>query len=196
MTDDVQNLSAVLDKTAALIETTTPEQRTAATPCSEWDVQRLLAHLVGWSGNFAARAEGRKPDDDPDSVDPGSDAARIFRENAGAVVAALSSGRELPEHAPAPAILIAEYILHGWDLATATGQPIAYTDQEAEPGLEAMKDMLKPEYRGHGFEAEVEVPPESSTVERLLAFSGRDPAASDQPRAKTPDGNARAAATR
>lgn len=175
MSDEVENLGNVMEKTAVVIEGVTPNQRSASTPCPNWDVQRLLAHLVGWSENFADRAEGTKPADEPDSSDPGDSPATGFRHNSKRIVDALSQAGDRPESSPDPGILIAEYIVHGWDLATATGQPITYTDAEAEPGLTAMTGMLKPEYRGHGFEAEVTVPSDASDIDKLLAFSGRDP---------------------
>jgi uncharacterized protein (TIGR03086 family) len=175
MPDEVTTLAAVMEKTATTIDAVGRDQRTAQTPCPDWDVQRLLAHLVGWSGNFADRAEGAEPAAEPDATDPGDSPATEFRKNAQRIVGALSQEGSRSEKAPDPGILIAEYILHGWDLATATGQPTTYTEAEAKPGLEAMRSMLKPEYRGHGFEAEVQLPKDASEVDQLLAFSGRDP---------------------
>jgi len=177
MSDDNAILDTVLAKTAATIEGVQPDQRTAGTPCPDWDVQRLLAHLVGWSGNFASRAEGDEPDPEPDAIDPGDSPGVLFRQNADRILAGLAQP-SVPEGAPDRDILIAEFILHGWDLATATGQPIPYLDAEAAPALVAMQGMLKPEYRGMGFEAEVTVPDDTGELDQLIAFSGRDPHAS------------------
>jgi uncharacterized protein (TIGR03086 family) len=175
MSEEVERLGQVMEKTAVVMDGVSIDQRTASTPCPDWDVQRLLAHLVGWSGNFAARAEGVEPNAEPDSTDPGESPAAGFRRNAVRIVTALSQDGLLPEKAPDPGILIAEYILHGWDLAAATGQRISYGNAEAELGLMAMRRMLKPEYRGYGFDAEVTVPDDASQVDKLVAFSGRDP---------------------
>lgn len=175
MSAEVKTLGTVMEKTAVVIDGVKAQQWSARTPCPDWDVRRLVTHLLGWSGNFADRAEGLEPDPDPDSTDIGDSPATGFRENANRIVDALSAAGEPPENAPDAGILIAEYILHGWDLATATGQAATYTDAEAAPGLTAIQGMLKPEYRGQFFEAEVTVPAEASEVDKLVAFSGRDP---------------------
>jgi uncharacterized protein (TIGR03086 family) len=73
------------------------------------------------------------------------------------------------------ALNIAEMVLHGWDLAAATGQ--VYT--VSEPGaavamraVEANADLFR-QYKG--FADPVEVPPTAAALGRLLALSGRDP---------------------
>jgi uncharacterized protein (TIGR03086 family) len=175
LTDEASTLSTVMEKTAQLIEGVERDQWAGSTPCTDWDVQRLLAHLVGWSGNFAARWEGVQPEAEPDAIELGDRPSDTFRANAGRITAVLDSGQQPPEDAPGADILTAEEILHGWDLAVATGQLVPYTDDESVSALAAMKDMLKPEYRGYGFEAEVDVPDDAGTLDRLLAFSGRDP---------------------
>jgi uncharacterized protein (TIGR03086 family) len=175
MSDDVKTLSSVMEKTALLMDGVKTDQRSGSTPCPEWDVQRLMAHLVIWSENFADRAQGVDPSAGTDSTDPGDTPATEFRNNANRIVAALAQDGQLPEKAPKAGILIAEYVLHGWDLAVATGQRVRYSNDEAERGLSAMQAMLKPEYRGQGFEAEVAVPDDASALDRLVAFSGRDP---------------------
>lgn len=172
-TAELTTLETVMDKTADLIAGVRPDQLAAPTPCTEWDVERLTKHLVGWVDNFAARAEGSEPADEPDAIALGDDPAGHFRAAAGRLISGLSVAGELPEKAPQPAILIAEYVTHGTDLATATGQPSPFTDAEAEPGLAALRGMLKPEYRGQGFEKEVEVPDDADTITKLRAFSGR-----------------------
>ncbi len=62
-------------------------------------------------------------------------------------------------------------------LAVATGQPVTWTDEQAEYALEGMRGMLLPEYRGPGkpMGEEVPAPDGATSVERLVAFSGRHP---------------------
>jgi uncharacterized protein (TIGR03086 family) len=175
MSEEVTILKSVTDKTASLISGVNDDQLKAPTPCTDWDVRRLMQHLVGWAENFADRAEGKEPPGEPDSVSVGNGDADRFRAATHRLVTALDSSEPLPEKAPQPGILIAEYVLHGSDLATATGQDRPFSDDEAEPGLQAMRGMLKPEYRGNGFEAEVLAPDDAGALVKLLAFSGRQP---------------------
>ena len=69
-----------------------------------------------------------------------------------------------------------EFITHGWDLATATGQRVPYTSAEATAALDAGRQMLKPEYRGSDKSFGEEVATGSTDpVDQLVAFLGRDP---------------------
>jgi uncharacterized protein (TIGR03086 family) len=71
-----------------------------------------------------------------------------------------------------------EYLVHGWDLAVATGQTVPYTDDEAEAVLERAQATLPPEYRGEGmpFGDIVPVADHAPAVDRLVGFLGREPA--------------------
>ncbi|HEY6597541.1 MAG TPA: TIGR03086 family metal-binding protein [Asanoa sp.] len=76
-------------------------------------------------------------------------------------------------------VALDELVLHGWDLAKATGQPftvtpaseaavLGFTEATAEPGAEAMREGL--------FGPVVAVPPGAPPFDRALGFAGRDPA--------------------
>ena len=75
------------------------------------------------------------------------------------------------------AMMTGEYLAHGWDLAKATGQPIEYTDAEAEAARTGLAPLLSPEYRGKGmpFGDIVEVPDGASGLDKFLGFAGRNP---------------------
>jgi uncharacterized protein (TIGR03086 family) len=73
---------------------------------------------------------------------------------------------------------LGEYIIHAWDLATATGQPYAVPESAVVPAHEFLKGMVAPEYRGPDsgfFDAEVAVPDNAPPLGKLLGFAGRDP---------------------
>jgi len=67
-----------------------------------------------------------------------------------------------------------ELVIHGWDLAKATGQPAGYDG----PGLEEVFRLVT-EFRGGGIEGlfgpEVPVPDDAPVLDRILGVSGRDP---------------------
>lgn len=179
-------LSAVLDKTATLLDGVRPEQRTQATPCQQWDVDELVKHIVRWVRVFSAGAAGGQDmPADPDSYEP-QDPPAEFREAARVAVEAyagldddapvtLSMG-SMPASAVA-SMMTGEYLAHGWDLAVATGQPIPYTDEEADEAMRGLSPLLLPEYRGEGkpFGEVVDTDPAASGLERFVAFAGRRP---------------------
>ena len=73
---------------------------------------------------------------------------------------------------------LGEYIVHGWDLARATGREYEVPEAAVTPAHEFLLGMVAPEYRGPDsgfFDAEVEVPADASPLDRLLGFAGRDP---------------------
>ena len=72
-------------------------------------------------------------------------------------------------------MLIMEMVLHGWDIAKATGQDYHCDGELAQALLDtvhAQGDMFR-QYQG--FAAVVPVPADASTFDRALSLSGRDP---------------------
>jgi uncharacterized protein (TIGR03086 family) len=159
------------------------------TPCTDWDVHALLNHLILWTAySLEARAQGTSVGqeliDRDFAADPGFAAA--YRAQLDRALAAWADPaaweRELPVMGTATpaadiaALNIAEMVLHGWDLAAATGQRYTVSKSAASAAaraVEANADLFR-QYQG--FADPVEVPPSASALDRLLAVSGRDPA--------------------
>ncbi len=187
--DAIDLLRRALDQTANLVAAVKPEQFSRPTPCSEWDVRRLLHHVIG-SGlrNFtiAARAETADWKAEPGPL--GDDPAAAFRRGAEALLAAWSSADldapvPMPGGATAPLRAradqqIAELAVHGWDIARSTGQPTDLDPEVAQHSLDWSKKMLRPEFRGpaKAFGYEVPVSGDAAIYDRLAGWFGRDPA--------------------
>jgi uncharacterized protein (TIGR03086 family) len=185
VSDQDDLLASVLEKTGALIAGARPEQEHDSTPCSGFDVRGLVDHLVEWLTKFATSAAGSEPPpiaEHPSSWPDGPaerfsvvgvHAVEAFRN--GAVERPLAiTGGEVPGRIVVGMMLM-EYIGHGWDLATATGQDVPFTDEEAEAALAVGRQMLKPEFRGPDkpFGHEVPVGPDAGSLEQLIGFLGR-----------------------
>jgi uncharacterized protein (TIGR03086 family) len=173
---EIDLLQSVLDQTEATIASVAPGQEHLSTPCPDLDVARICDHLVGWARNFATRLTGGAPTEDPNEYHAGAHPATEFHQAAEAVVDAYREGGEQVQKLPA-GFLIMEFLVHGWDLATAIGGSAGYEPAAADLALATGRQMLQPEYRGPGktFGYEVEVSDAAGPVDRLVAFLGRDP---------------------
>ncbi|MCU1677774.1 MAG: hypothetical protein JWM93_2532 [Frankiales bacterium] len=189
MASDTDLLESTIAKTAGLIEAVRAEQLPLPTPCPDYDVAQLVDHLIGWLRLFAARAEGSSYVEDPYAYRTGGEPAEEFAEAGRRAVAAFRAGaveRSFPltGESATPgsmvlAMMLGEFVGHGWDLATATSQPVPFTDAEAEAALGGLRGILRPEYRGADktFGDEVPAPADASALDRFVGFIGRDPRA-------------------
>lgn len=75
-------------------------------------------------------------------------------------------------------VVVDELVLHGWDLARGTGQPLEVDPQSTQAVFEFTAAMSAPgEETGREglFGPVIEVPDDAPLFERALGFSGRDP---------------------
>ncbi|HEY3877512.1 MAG TPA: TIGR03086 family metal-binding protein [Trebonia sp.] len=158
------------------------------TPCTEWDVRALVNHLILWTSySLEARARGESVGQDlmdrDFAAEPGY--AADYRAQLDRALAAWSApevwegsldvmGSATPA-ADVAALNLAEMVLHGWDLATATGQRYQVSDRAAEAALGAVEANAELFRQYKGFAEPVEVAPDASALDRVLATSGRDP---------------------
>ena len=158
------------------------------TPCTEWDVRTLLNHLILWTSHSAERrAHGESVSDELMAKDFAAepDFAAAYRAQLDRALAAWADpaawerdlnvmGSATPATDVA-ALLIAEMVLHGWDLAAATGQSYTVDDKAAMAALESVAANAELFRQYQGFAGPVSVPEEAPVLDRLLALSGRDP---------------------
>jgi uncharacterized protein (TIGR03086 family) len=175
---------------ASLLDGVDEQQLDGPTPCPDYAVRELLAHLVGLTTAFrdAARKDlGPTTDTAPDASVPvlGDDwrealpplldeLVTAWREPAARQGMTRAGSVDLPAEV---ALLVAldELVIHGWDLARSTGQQ--YEGDEAS--LRASLAMLTPSDGNPRpesiFGPPVPVPAEAPLVDRAIAMSGRRP---------------------
>ncbi len=182
-------LAAVLADLAVVIGGVTAGQLPGPTPCADWDVAQLRDHVLGWLTTFAAGfadPDGQAPRASLDGYTAPADPAAEVRSAAATLDAALRGGAagrplRLGEAAMpggmALGMILWEYLVHGWDLARATGQPWSPAAAATEQSLAFAPGMLTADYQGDGkaFGAAVPVPGTAPPLDRLLGLSGRDP---------------------
>jgi uncharacterized protein (TIGR03086 family) len=83
--------------------------------------------------------------------------------------------------APMPAavvgpMMLAEFVLHGWDLARAVGAPYDVTEELGRSTLAAVQPLVGMGREGGWYGPEVDVPAGAPAFDRTLGLTGRDPA--------------------
>ena len=188
MTNLLPQLTAASAEAARIARAVSDDQLSATTPATEWDVRALANHLVLWTSyNFELRARGESVPDDWQQRDftaePGW--ADAYAEQLDRAITAWSDpavwkgevkmgDSAMPAAAVAGMILL-ELVLHGWELAVATGQ-----EYRLPGGAETTTVGLVEEYAGmyreyQGFAEALPVPDDAAPLDRALALSGRDP---------------------
>ena len=72
-------------------------------------------------------------------------------------------------------MLIMEMVLHGWDVARATGQEYACDGAVAAAVLATVEQQAELFRKYQGFADAIEVPRDATAFDRALRLSGRDP---------------------
>jgi uncharacterized protein (TIGR03086 family) len=187
----VLDLGAPATTMTALIERIEDDQLADATPCGETTVGELIAHVLMLSVAFrdaAAKVDGPTTSTPPTSAPPAlpkdwrqiapgrlSELAAAWRNPAAWDGMTQAGGVRMPGSVTAT-VANNELVLHGWDLAVATGQRF----DVASPNLEASWEMVSqtpdtPEARQGLFGPMVAVPADASLLDRVLGGAGRDP---------------------
>jgi len=164
-----------------------PDQWSAPTPCADWDVHALVNHITNedrWTGPMFAGATigevGDRFDGDLLGDDPVGSAAEAAAEAEAAVaepgaldrIVHLSFGDTPAEEYVRQ--LLADHLIHGWDLAAATGG-----DTRLDPDvLSAVAEWFADRedlYRESGAIGPRVDTDSDDPQDRLLAAFGRDP---------------------
>lgn len=183
------DLGVAAATTSRLATTVRADQLDNPTPCAGVQVSGLLAHIIGFSTAFrdgAAKISGPTTATPPGPMSLPED----WREQLPLLLAQLAAAWRDPGAwigettvggitLPAPQVAAFandELIVHGWDLAVATGQP--YDPPKAN--LEAAWQLVSatpddPAARAGLFGPVVAVPDNAPLLDRVLGGTGRDP---------------------
>ncbi|MGW7417705.1 TIGR03086 family metal-binding protein [Streptomyces sp. NPDC054863] len=171
---------AVLDAVRTLVEAVEPGEFGRPTPCAAWDVRILLDHLVWENLLWAGLAEGA-PRSDFAADHLGDDHAAAFRAASRAARSAFRRPGMLEQrYGPAPGRrlveqLTIEMLVHGWDLARATGRPFEGVGPLAEAALPVVAEIYGglPRTAGGSFGPPQPVSEDAPPLDRLAASLGR-----------------------
>jgi uncharacterized protein (TIGR03086 family) len=187
------DLAPAAKRMAALVGGVSDNQLGGVTPCPAYTLGDLLDHVGGLSIAFTAAA--RKAEPPGGSQGPSCDASRLeegwrdrIARDLDALAAAwtepqawtgtaVAGGVEMPAEVAA-LVALDELVVHGWDVARASGQPY-----EVDPAsLEAVHGFVaqfsgpgQEESRAGLFGPVVPVPDDAPLLDRVLGMAGRDP---------------------
>ena len=175
--NELSSAEATLAVVQRVLHQLKPTDNGLPTPCENFSVTQLLDHLVG-SVHGIGKALGLQLLDDPSAPAEArvADAAQATLEalTRRGLEGTIDMGfAQLP--APVVAnILNLEFLVHAWDLATATGRSL-----EVHPGLSdyvlgLARNTISPKMRGNSFAEETLVDESGASLERLVAFTGRE----------------------
>jgi len=180
--------TTALDRTdrivSDLIAGLTADQREAPTPCTDWTIHDLIAHMCAGGQMVAGALQGQAPPAEaPDLLADGPAAGWKSTTEALRSVATpdtLTATHQLPfgemPGEAALSVIVADHLTHGWDLARASGQEISVDDDLVSWALETWRRVVPAEGRtGGGFKAAVPIDAEAPILDQLVAYTGRQP---------------------
>jgi uncharacterized protein (TIGR03086 family) len=186
------DLGPAADRMAGLVRRVPDAALDAPTPCREYSVGDLVDHIAGLTLAFTAAATKTA---DPARGEPSpGDAARLgsdwrtripptldaladaWRDPAARSGMTRAGGIDLPGEVAA-VVALEELVVHGWDLARATGQPFECDDAEVRAVSAFFSQFVgaDADLRGSAYRGPVDVDDTASPLDRVVALSGRDP---------------------
>ena len=195
----LDSLVTALAATRRVVAGVGPDRWTLPTPCSQWTVADVTAHLVQGNRNCTAalrgtppapaadtgRADAGLPDTGrPDAGRPGGDLLAGYDAAAAELVEAFGADGALDRLVTVPFgtvpgavalhLRITELLVHGWDVASATGQHVDVAPAVAEQELTFSERALEqlPADRSP-FAPPQSAPADATALERLVALLGR-----------------------
>ncbi|MEV8017792.1 TIGR03086 family metal-binding protein [Streptomyces sp. NPDC086554] len=182
-----------LEVTEKIVDQVGPEHLSLPTPCAQWSLRQLLAHMTGQNHGFAAAADGeasdasvwadREIDDDP---------AGSFRASSARVTEAFAregvldgefwlpevrGGQMFPART-AIGFHFVDYVVHGWDVAASLGVPAPFDDETLAAVLPYAQEVPDGQNRrepGASFRPGLPEPSGERPLDHVLAMLGRSP---------------------
>jgi uncharacterized protein (TIGR03086 family) len=179
----IEKASAEAEKVVSNVKV---DQLDNATPCAEFDLRGLLNHLIGAMTIQAEAAEtGKAALPGPDADFIGDDPAQAVKDARDRLVAAWTKPGVLDKSLDLPwgqfpasmyaGMVFTESIVHGWDVAQATGQDFDPDPELAEAALAYLTPIDGMLRQPQVYAERIEVSADAPVIERLIAFTGRKP---------------------
>ena len=155
----------------------------APTACADWDVRAVVNHLAHGSAKVAFWAGMGPPAPDGDYL--GSSPAEAFASSVAAARSVLATPGLFTRKVTTPLgevpgvflvhMRVNEYVVHGWDIADATGGSTDLLPELAAQALDQWRSRFgsTPRQPGGPFGRELPARRDATAADRLAAFLGR-----------------------
>ncbi|HEX4723828.1 MAG TPA: TIGR03086 family metal-binding protein [Pseudonocardiaceae bacterium] len=193
---DIQELDRrAVELSTSIVATVTPDQLRLPTPCAEWDLGALLAHMTVQHHGFARAVAGERTeiaDWHPTPID--DDPVGLYRKAADRVISSFAAAGALERMTYLPEIRdgvtvpgrvamrfhFVDYVVHSWDVAVALGAEFEAADDMLDAGLVVAAqvpddDASRQPGMAFGPKLELAEAPEGGKLDRLLTVLGRSP---------------------
>jgi uncharacterized protein (TIGR03086 family) len=184
-------MTPACQRTADVLTNVTDDQLTAATPCHDYSVGDVLHHVGGLALAFAAAAkkdlgpltasapapDASQLDSDWRTIYPArlTELAREWGDPSAWQGMSRIAGMEMPGEVVG-SVALTEVVIHGWDLARATGQPYEVDPSVSEAVLANVSQAAAEGPVEGLFGPAVPIADDAPVLDRIIALSGRDPA--------------------
>lgn len=162
----------------AVLRRLTEKDLSRPTPCTEYTVGDVGQHLVR-SMVLLASVAGEQIDTPvagpPEITVAVTAEAALAAWRRRGLDGSVAVGRSVLPASLAVEIIPLELLVHGWDIAHATGYDIDVTPEVADYVLDRARELVTEDKRGRSFAAEVPARAEATVLQRLIAFTGRVP---------------------
>jgi uncharacterized protein (TIGR03086 family) len=180
MSESSERYRTIADDFGAQVRGVAPDQWSAPTPCSDWAVRDLVAHVIGTHRRVIATLHAT----DPVEVDPKGDLPGQWLAASGAIAKAMDDETqaskvvggmfgEQPFESLVARLVCTDTLVHGWDLARATGQDEQLDPQAVSRSMDFLAPIDEAIRRPGGFGAKITPPAGSDEQTRFLNFCGR-----------------------
>ncbi|MCG5433030.1 TIGR03086 family metal-binding protein [Mycobacterium sp. MYCO198283] len=181
------DISPACRRTAGIVAAVPDDLLDAPTPCADMRLRDLLAHVGMLAQAFTAAAQknlGEWTDSPPGPTPLDPDWRSAYPQHLAELAAAWqdadawtgmtrAGGVDLPGEV-AGGVALAEVVIHGWDVAVASGQPYDVDPATAQACLEHLQQFDAAGTEGL-FGPAVPVPDDAPVLDRIIGRSGRDP---------------------
>lgn len=146
------------------------------TPCDKWDVRTLMNHMLDTQNYFVSTARGEKATLSPDPPDRLSkDPVADFKRARATTIETFGEPGVIDKTGISIVAAFGDQLIHGWDLAKATGQDTTMPSGLPEAAYELIHGRFDDDQRKGVFKPEIAVPANASAQDKLLAYTGRKP---------------------